>query len=163
MSNLIQKISGIILAVILCVTVVVSVLFYCGGEVPEMQRIVYNMSQPSFTDLFIDWMLGLIFFLFAIVLLMGLFKLGRQYGSNARLTLISMGSIVALLLLMFVTWLLGNGKVLPIVGYDGHYNTPFWLRTSDMWLSTISVLLLLTVGLIAGFEIRKYLIRRKEH
>lgn len=163
MKNRAWKVSNITLWFILNITFIIAVLFYCGGEVPETQRIVYDLSQPSFTDLLLVWM----FFLFAltlgIIFTFGVYKYLKNYDELPIQRTLLLSSFGGTLLLLLISWFIGNGTSLYIPGYDGSYNTYFWLKTSDMWLYSIVALVVVATVLIITFAIRDFAARRKEH
>ncbi|MDR1764370.1 MAG: hypothetical protein LBR64_10560 [Dysgonamonadaceae bacterium] len=57
---------------------------------------------------------------------------------------------LALCLVLCLSLALGSGKVLPINGYDGSENTPFWLKITDMWIYAAYALLALSMLALVG-------------
>lgn len=90
--------------------------------------------------------LFILFFLCCMsVVLFSVYKIitgGKDYFNRSFHSLLS---IVLLGLLFFTTYQLGSGEPLFILGYQGHENTFHWLKVSDMWIYSISVLLGLTI------------------
>lgn len=163
MKNRAWKVSNITLSFILNITLIIAVLFYCGGEVPETQRIVYDLTQPSFTDLLLFWMFFLLALTLVIIFTFGIYKYVKNYDESSRQRTLQLSSIGGLLLLLLATWLIGDGNPLKIPSYDGSFNTPFWLKTGDMWIYSITLLFVAAVALIVGFALRDYFSQRKGH
>ena len=81
----------------------------------------------------------------------------REHGIPARR--IALGSAVLLVLTMAVTWLLGSTK--PIVVNGETYDNAFWLRTSDMFIGTAAVLLVVLVGIMVTVTIMNVIRKKK--
>jgi len=161
MKNKAWKVSNFTLWIILGVSLIIALLFYCGGEVPEAQRIVYDLSQPSFTDLFIGWVFVLLALTFLIIIFGGLYKYVNSDEKGSILHTVFLSGGCGLMILLLVTWIVGDGDALKVPGYVGDYNNPFWLKACDMWLYSISILLVIAVGLIVCFGLRNYLNAKK--
>lgn len=161
MKNKAWKISNIALWVILGVSLIIALLFYCGGEVPEAQRIVYDLPQPSFTDLFIGWVFVLLALAFISIIFLEIYKYAMSDNKSSSLRTVSFTGTCGLVLLLVLTWLAGNGDTLNVPGYIGSYNNPFWLKACDMWLYSISALIVVAVALIAYFSLRSYFNAKK--
>ncbi len=163
MKNKAKRISQITLWVILSITIFIAVLFYFGGEVTEAQRIVYDLPQPAFTDLVIGWVFILLILTLLTIFSFGIFNYFKNYEDSPIQRTIQLYSAGGLILLLVLTWFIGDGSALKIAGYAGHDNTAFWLKTADMWFYSICILILTAVGLIVSFGIRNFLNHRKEH
>lgn len=155
MSFPIQKISSYILYVLLITNVIVMGLFYFGGIVPETAMNDY--PEPVYTDLLIYW----IYLLVAVGVLCTLgfgiahfFKFVRNSPFDA---IKSIAGGVLLILFLVLFWRLGDGTILNIPNYTGTSNTYFWLKTTDMYLYTIYLLLGLSVCTIIGFQVYRWI------
>ncbi|MDR1437303.1 MAG: hypothetical protein LBI65_04205 [Candidatus Symbiothrix sp.] len=140
-----NKISTLLLWASMLITTGIFVLFYAGitGE-PDSEN---NTG--------IDPILYWLYIIFSLNLLTTLFFAFRPLFSpkknGARSIRISLAGISALALLLAAAYMLGNATPLPIPGYTGNENIPFWLKTADMWLYAIYLLTGLTISaLIAG-------------
>src|SRR5574344_1526259 len=162
MKNRAWKVSNITLSFILNITLIIAVLFYCGGEVPETQRLVYDLSQPSFTDLLLFWMFFLLALSFGTILAFGIYHHLKDYDDSPKRRTLLLTSIAGGFVVLCAFWLLGDGTPLKISGYEGSFNTSFWLKTASMWINTICLLLLACVALVVSFKVRDYLIHKKE-
>ncbi|NLI35213.1 MAG: hypothetical protein GX416_01665 [Bacteroidales bacterium] len=156
MKNKAWKVSNFTLWIILGVSLIIALLFYCGGEVPEAQRIVYDLPQPSFTDLFIGWVFVLLALAFISIIFLEIYKYAVSDEKSSVLHTVSFTGACGLLFLLFLTWIVGDGDTLNVPGYVGSYNNSFWLKVGDMWLYSISILIVIAVGLIVCFSLRNY-------
>lgn len=164
MKNKAKKVSKFVLWTILGITTIIALLFYFGGEVPEAQRIVYDLPQPLFTDVIIWWVIILFIAAILVIVTFTVYKYLKNYDDEMpRQRMVQFSSIGGLILLLLITWVIGDGSTLKIPGYTGTDNSAFWLKIADMWLYSICILILIATGLIATFGIRSYLNHRKEH
>lgn len=130
------------------ISIIVVALFIFGGQVPEGEKIVPDMSQPQFTDILLYWayiLLGLTIFALLFFAVIGFFKNLKESPKSA---LGSFFVLVALAALLIVTYVIGDGTLLNIPGYDGSDNNPGTLKMTDMWLYSAYVMLALTIGAI---------------
>lgn len=162
MKNKAKNISYFVLWVIISLSLIVACSFYFGGEVPETQRLVYDLSQPSFTDLLLFWMLFLLALSFGTILAFGIYHHLKDYDDSPKRRTLLLTSIAGGFVVLCAFWLLGDGTPLKISGYEGSFNTSFWLKTASMWINTICLLLLACVALVVSFKVRDYLIHKKE-
>jgi len=102
------------------------------------------------------WLLILFIITVCTGLIFSCFHFIRQWKENPRKIGRSITIIFIYGLLLFVTWLLGSGKQLPLIGYKGGENTYFWLKITDMWLYTLYVLLALSLLALFGGIIWSY-------
>lgn len=161
MRNKAWKISNFALWIILGVSFIIALLFYCGGEVPEAQRIVYDLPQPSFTDLLIGWAFVLLALAFISIILLEIYKYAANNDKRSVLHSVSFTGVCGLLFLLLLTWGIGDGDTLNVPGYVGSYYNSFWLKVCDMWLYSISTLIVVAVALIVYFSLRSYLNAKK--
>lgn len=151
----IQKISGTVLYTLLAVTIVIIGLFFFGGE--DSARVVADpeMSQPAYTDALIYWMYVLLGVTIFVTLLAAIFQFASNFMASPKSAIKSLIGLVALILVLIVSWSLGSGDALYIPGYDGEENVPFWLKLTDMFLYSIYFLMGVLVLLILGFGVAK--------
>jgi chromate transport protein ChrA len=162
MKNKIQKISSLILWIILGLSLIVALLFYFGGEVPETRRIIFGYSQPVFSGLFIDWTLFVLSLCLCLVIFFPLYKWIINFNANPVRALLSIAGFLIIIVLLAITWLIGKGTPLNIINYSGHENTYFWLKLSDMWLYTITILVIVAASLTIFFESRNFIQKKKK-
>ena len=128
----IQRASGLVLTVMLVISLVIFGLFFWGGETPMEQRVVADptLSEPLYTDAILYWNYVL-FVLGVIAMLVGaLYKFGSTFIDSPKTALKSLVGLIALILVLVVTWAIGDATPLVIPGYEGTENVPFWLKRS---------------------------------
>ena len=141
--SIITKIPAVVLLLCMLITIVLAVWFYnvyisepVDNGNPEISAILY-------------WIYILLFITFTTGFIFSLINSIRKWKDNSKTILRSIIDFLAWGLLLLITWLLGSGKPLPIIGYKGDENTYFWLKITDMWL--YSIYILLGLGIIALF------------
>ena len=153
----IQRASGLVLTVMLVISLVIFGLFFWGGETPMEQRVVADptLSEPLYTDAILYWNYVL-FVLGVIAMLVGaLYKFGSTFIDSPKTALKSLVGLIALILVLVVTWAIGDATPLVMPGYEGTENVPFWLKISDMFLYTIYIEVGAMILLMLGFGIMK--------
>lgn len=155
----IQRVSGAVLYAMLALTVGILSLFFFGGETPEEQRLVFDLSkeEPLYTDVLMYWMYALLGLAVLLTLGMMSYKFLLTWADSPREALRPLLGAGLLAVVLALSWLAGSSLPLDILGYDGQENSPFWLKLADMFLYTLYILLGLAVALIAGFSVMKKL------
>ena len=143
MKSKIQRTSNIVLASILVVTLLVALLFYLGGEVPVAHRVIYDKMQPSFTNLFLLWTVAVVCLAAVCLLFVVVRKIYVNFYNFSEVSRLRMMGTIGVILLLLVMWLLAHGV---------------W---TDMWLYSLSFLLILTLLLVLIFTVRRYWLNRK--
>lgn len=153
----IQNASGAVLYTVLGITLLVVGLFFLGGETPEAQRLVWDLSkeEPLYTDALMYWMYGLLCLAVLLVLGTALYKFSVRWAVSPREAVRPLLGAALLGCVLAVSWMAGSDRPMDMPGYDGTENVPFWLKLADMFLYTIYVLLAVAVLLIAGFGIAR--------
>ncbi|MGN0035605.1 MAG: hypothetical protein ACI36X_00050 [Bacteroidaceae bacterium] len=153
----IQKISGRILLALLLITLVLLGMFFFGGEADAASRVVADaeMSQPAYTDAWMYWMYILLGITICVTLVAAILKLVGNFIDSPMAALKSLAGIIALVVVLGVTWAMGSEEPLVLPGYDGTDNVPFWLKLTDMFLYSIYFMVGTLVVLIIGFSVRK--------
>ncbi|MCD8263064.1 MAG: hypothetical protein LUD02_02025 [Tannerellaceae bacterium] len=144
----IRKISSWTLLAAAIISVVVMGIFYAGGVVNPAAE----MQEPIYTGLLIDWVYILFgatiisTFVFAVWQFIGLLK------TNPKSATTSLGVLVVFAAIMFISYAIGDRTPLPIINADSaEYNTPGWLKITDMWIYTTYILIgLIILAVIAG-------------
>lgn len=130
MSN---KISKIVLWVVLVISIVVGLLFSIGGgsNVSMNDNVYY---EPKFTDLLLDWSILLLLAVLAVTLVMSFLHFIRTFGKNSKRGVRTLLVLVAFVAVFVIGWLLGTPDKINIIGYTGTENQGFWAHYSDMCL-----------------------------
>ena len=151
----IQKISSSILYVILVVTLVILGMFFFGGE--DTNRIVSDaeMSQPLYTDPLIYWIYILLGVTIIVTILAAIFQFATSFMDSPKEAIKSLLGLIAMVVLLVVTYSIGSGEPLVLPAYDGTDNVPFWLKITDMFLYSFYFMMGVAILLILGFGIAK--------
>ncbi len=120
-----SKILSIVLYVLLGVTLVLAGLFFFGGEVEGAP-----LATPVYTETFLDWAKILVVAAAVIAILFEVVALVLN-PRNAIRTLVS---IAVLAIIALVSYALGDGTPLNLIGYTGGDNVPSMLVMSDTFL-----------------------------
>lgn len=153
----IQKVSGAVLGLLLAATLGVAGLFFLGGETPEKERLVADLTleEPLYTDALMVW--AYILFGLALAVTLGgvLWKFAARCAVSPRSALRSLLGVALVAGVLALSWCLGSDRPLDMPGYDGQENTVFWLKVADMFLYAIYTMLGLATALILGFGIAR--------
>ena len=127
------------------ISLVVMGLYYLGGQVPAHEQLVADMSQPKFTDLVLYW--AYVLLAITIVVLIGFAVIGFSRGlkESPKKALSGLLVIVGLAALLVITYIIGDGTILNIPGYEGSHNVPPVLKLTDMWLYSIYIMFAITL------------------
>ena len=156
MSKLTYKISYYALYVMFAAIILVLLLFFLGGDAhgsAVLMNVDPDMWQPARTDAMLWLIYVMIALAVAVTLIAALFQFGstmKDHPANAMRSLIG---IVALAVVMIVSWFIGSAETLYIPAYTGPDNVPFWLQFSDMFIYTIYFLLGATIVAIIASSI----------
>ncbi|WP_294081928.1 hypothetical protein [Proteiniphilum sp. UBA5384] len=141
----IHRTSRLTLYVGILITLVVLGLFYLGGQVPAHEKLVAEMSQPKFTDIVLYWAYVLLAVTVVVLIGFAIADLLRGFKENPKKALSGLMTIVGLAALLIITYMIGDGTLLNIPGYEGNDNRPPTLKMTDMWLYSAYVMLVLTL------------------
>jgi hypothetical protein len=141
----IHKTSKMVLYITMAITIVIAVLFFLGGEVPVEERVVPTVPEPVFTDLLIYWVYFLVACTVLILLGFGITSFASSLKTQPKKALNSFLIVLAFLILLVITYSLGDGTPLNIVGYTGPDNVPVRLKMTDMFMFTMYIMLTLTI------------------
>lgn len=153
----IQNVSATVLYALLIVTVAVVAFFFFGGEKPYAGEVPDDslLREPAYTDLLLYWCYFLVTAAVAVCIVCVAWHFAALLADAPFVALKSLTGVLLLAALLGVSWWAGSTKPLPMPGYEGAGNTPFWLRLIDMFLYTIYMLMAVLLLLIAGNAIRK--------
>ena len=150
MQNL-SKATSWVLYTFLAITVVFFAMFYIGGNVDDLAE----YREPVYTDIILYYgfaILGIgIVCTVVSAIIQFVIKLKEQPKDGVR-SLITLAGFAALLI---ITYSMGNGEPLNIVGYEGTQNTEGWLKLTDMWIYSATFLLAVALLSIIGFSAAK--------
>lgn len=127
------------------ITLVVLGLFYLGGQVPAHEQLVTDMSQPKFTDLLLYWAYALLVITVIVWVLFIIASSLNQLKESPKKALGGFLALLGLAALLVVTYVIGDGTLLNIPGYEGNDNRPPMLKMTDMWLYSSYAMFIVTI------------------
>ena len=146
-----SKIASIAYYVLLALSAVVFVLFFCVGFGNQESLPSGFYKSPQFTDLLMWWM----YILVAICAVCTVVGAVTAKGGKVDSQMPTWGNVLAkvglwlFLPVLVITWFLGSKA--PIMTGTGLYEDAFWLQATDAIIYTVYVLLVVTaVTLIAS-------------
>ena len=153
----ISKISNIVLWVVAAISIVVFALFYLGGEAENSPWAGTQNSDPKYTETLIFW----IYTMFALCIIclvgFGLFSFSTSMMEKPKSALAGLGAILAFVALLGITYSLGDTTPLEHINADSQvYNTPFWLKTTDMFIFSVYVMLTVCILSMIGGAVMKF-------
>jgi hypothetical protein len=151
--NIFNKVSSWVLWLVVIVSLVMFGLFYFGGLDEPLNG---EWKNPAYTGSVLTWCYVLLALCVAALLLFGIgqFIVKLITRPKSALTTLSIFGVFAILLI--VAYNISKGE--PIAGLSPdmqQYNTPFWLKITDMWLNSMYILIVLTVLAIIWGSIKK--------
>lgn len=156
-----EQISNRILYLLLGLSAVVFCLFYLVGyDIPYIFEPEYN--APAFTDI----LLIFLYLLLVVSVIVALFAVMKEYKTRStesivngiRVGRIVWGTVALLVGSLAVTFLLGSSSPVSVNGKS--FTDVFWLKTTDMFIYTTSILIVVAVGAV-GFSMSKQNRKRK--
>lgn len=144
----IRKTSSLAFLIAIIITLLVLGLFLFGGQVAPEQKLVPDMSQPIFTDMLLYWAYALLVITIVALIVFAIFGFLHTLKVNPKGAMRGLLVLVAMVVILGISYSLGSGEILNIPGYDGGDNNPGTLRVVDMWLFTTYFMLLITVGAV---------------
>lgn len=142
----IRKTSSLVFLVTILVTLAVIALFLFGGQVAPEQKLVADMSQPAFTDIMLYWAYILLAVTVVVLILFAVFGFFNSLKTHPKSALGGLLVLVAMVVILGVSYALGSGELLNIPGYDGPDNNPATLKMTDMWIFSMYIMLVLSIA-----------------
>ena len=148
-----SKIASIAYYVLLAVSAVVLVLFFCVGfgNMESLPSGYYK--SPQFTDLLMYWMYALAAICGICTLVGAVTAKGGKIDSNMPTwgTVLAKVGLWLFLPVLVGAWFVGSKS--PIMTGTGLYEDAFWLQATDAIIYTVYVLLIVTaVALVASLS-----------
>lgn len=149
----IRKVSSWVFIVTILISLVVFGIYYGGGNIDPTAE----TPEPVYTDVLLYWLYTMFAIVVGITLFFAVLQIARLLKADPKAGFLSLGAIVLLIGLLFVTRALGSDVPLVIPGYEGAENVPFWLKTTDMLLFSIYFMIIINVGFIVWGNVRRAL------
>ena len=143
----IHKTSKMVLYAIMGITVLIFAVFLFGGEVQVEERVVPTISEPRFTDLLMYWVYALLAISVLVLIAFAVSDFISSWKSRSKSAFRSLLVVLAFVAMLIITFAIGSGTPLNIVGYTGVGNVPIFLKITDMWL--YSIYLMVAVNVLA--------------
>ena len=150
----IRKLSSWTLLIISIISVIVLGIFFGGGvEDPSAENKNY-----IYTGLLLDWT----YVVFAVTLValavLALWQFASVLKTNPKSALRSLIVVVLFALLLIITYSMGDGTPLTTLNADSQtYNTPFWLKATDMWIQSSVVLFIAIILVVCAGTVKRIL------
>ena len=141
----IHRTSRLTLLIGMAISIIVLALFFFGGEAAAHEKIAADMTQPKFTDALLYWAYALLAITIVVLIVFAIFDFARKLKESPKKALSGLLALVALAALLIVTYVMSDGNLLHIPGYDGPDNVPARLKMTDMWLYSAYFMLTITV------------------
>lgn len=150
----IRKISSWTLLIASIISIVVLGMFFFGGITNPGEE----LKEPVYTGLLIDWTSVLFFATIICTVLFALWQFVDLLKTNAKAALSSLLVLVCFVAILFITYSMGDATPLTGLNADSQtYNTPGWLKITDMWIMSTIVLVVLILACVVWGSIRKIL------
>jgi hypothetical protein len=151
----IRKISSWTLLACTAATLIVLGLFFFGGDDEPLKGELWN---PHYTSLLLNWIYLLFAATIVSTIVFALWKFVDTFKHNPKGGLVGLAVIVLFAALLLITYATGDETPLKLMSADlAEYNTPFFLKLSDMWLKSTYVLVILVVIAVAAGSVKKIL------
>ena len=143
----IRKTSSYTFLALVAISVIVFALFLFGGSELDMKE--YKVY--AYTDVLLYWTYALGVISIVTVLFFVVKGFVAELSASPSDALKTIAGPIALIVLLLVTYAIGDTTPLKLNQEAQGFNTPFWLKFSDMWIYSVYVLLFLTiVAAVAG-------------
>ena len=143
----IRKLSSWTLLIIALISVVVVIMFFA----------VKNYVN---TGLLLNWTYIVFFLTIACWIVLAGWQFINILKTNPKAALMSAIILVLFALMLVITYSIGDGTPLTTLNADAQtYNTPFWLKATDMWIQSSIVLFVLIVAAICWGTLKRTLNR----
>ena len=148
-----SKIASIAYYILLAVSAVVLVLFFCVGfgNMESLPSGYYK--SPQYTDVLMYWMYALAAICGICTLVGAVTAKGGKVDSNMPTwgTVLAKVGLWLFLPVLAIAWFMGSKS--PIMTGTGLYEDAFWLQATDAIIYTVYVLLIVTaVALVASLS-----------
>ena len=148
----IRKVSSSTLLALSVISVIIFAVFFFGGAEVDAK----GNKDYAYTGLLLFWTYALFLVTFAATAIFAVIN----FASNKKGLVSSLAGFGAFVALLVITYAIGDGT--PISGLNDAsqtFNTSGWLKVTDMWLYSIYVLFIVTLGAAIWGSVSKALKR----
>ncbi len=154
MSKISEKVSGIVGVLFVVVSILIVLLMYIGGKAdPILNAAGEEMTVPKFTDGLLIWTVFLFGAALIFTIVGALVTYGKSFAQDPKAASKTLIPIVLFVLIFVVSWNLGSGERMSIIGYEGVQNEGDWAKFTDMVIYSIYTLFVLVITAIVGSRI----------
>jgi hypothetical protein len=133
-----NRISSILEIALLAVAVLVSVLFFVGGEIEGTKEFVY-------TDLLLNTTFILAGLAVVVTFVLALANFVKNFLHEPKASMKSLLGPLGIIAIVYVSSFFADGTPLKLAGYDGSSNQGVWLIAADVCLFTTYAMTVITV------------------
>jgi multisubunit Na+/H+ antiporter MnhB subunit len=152
----IRKISSWTLLFVSIISLALFVLFYFGGVGEPLG--VDQFKNPTYTGELLIWSYFLLGICAVSMLLFGITQFFNKLKTNPKGALSSLAVFAGFAILLIIAYMGGDGTAIPGINADSQkFNTPVWLKVTDMWLYAMYILLVLAIIAMAWGSVKKIL------
>ena len=150
----IRKLSSWTLLIISIITIGVLGMFFGGGvEDPAAENKNY-----IYTNLLLNWTYIVFFVTIVVLAVLAIWQFSSILKTNPKSALTSLIVLVLFALLLIITYSMGDGTPLTTLNADSQtYNTPFWLKATDMWIQSSVVLFIAIILVVCAGTVKRIL------
>lgn len=124
-----MKLIGYISQSVMIILMVLSVVLM-GLSATEASDEALATADGSWTGMVITW--AIVVFAIGLIGAAGSYVVGALVDTSNLLK--SAIAVVGAIALVAICWALADGTPLPLIGYEGSENVPFWLKIADTGL-----------------------------
>lgn len=149
----IRKVSSWTLLASIGISLIVVLIFFFGGSHMEGENKVYE-----FIGLLLSWTYILFIVCVIAALYFALMGIINAFKHDKKSALMSMGGFALLVIVLLISYAIGDTTKMANLNIDSaKFNTPHWLKISDMFLYSIYTMFTLVVVAIIWGTVRKTL------
>ncbi|MDR2473358.1 MAG: hypothetical protein LBD53_07360 [Tannerella sp.] len=148
----IRRISSWMLLLIVAVSIGVFAMFFLGGNDDPIKE----FKNPTNTSMLLYWIYILFAITAAALVIFGVLQFASNLMSNPKKAISTLVVLGIFGLLLFISYSMGDTTPIAKINAESEkYNTEGWLKTTDMWLYTIYVILGLSFVAIVWGSVQK--------
>lgn len=149
----IRRISSWTLIACVVISVIVFGIFFFGGDDEPYKGEYWT---PTYTGLLLQWQYILFGIAVVTALILGLGQFISTFKTNPKGGIMGLVVLALFAGMLVITYAIGSGETLPILNEDAQvFNTPEWLKITDMWLYSTYILIILIILAMIGGSIKK--------
>ena len=128
--------------------IVLAVIVLCVCFFGSSEQVTFATGE-TFDDPHVSVLLYFVYFeLFvaaAVTLISAISSFAVEMKKDSKGAIISLLSVAAIIVVLLITYAIGDGSKMTIIGYEGTDNEGTWAKIADMFLYTSYILIFLAV------------------